>query len=44
MSTSPVGAVSVMADIIKLRDPSCYLEGLVKEKSLTGESAAMQEE
>lgn len=33
-----------MADIIKLRDPSPYLEELVKGKSVTEESAAMQEE
>lgn len=42
--TSPVGSVCVIAVIIKPRDPSCYLEQLVKEPSLTGESAAMQEE
>lgn len=35
--TSPVGAVGVMADIIKLEDSSCYLEELVKSPSFTGE-------
>lgn len=30
--TSPVGAVGVMADIIKLGDLSCYLGELVKKK------------
>lgn len=39
--TSPAGAAGVMADIIKFRDTSCYLEGLVKGVSL---AAAMQEE
>lgn len=42
--TSPVGEGDVTASIIKLGDPSCYLEELVKGPSLSEESAAMQEE
>ena len=46
LATSPVWATAgVMADIIKLGDFSAPLrEELVKGPSLTGESAAMQEE